>query len=692
VILGCTSLVGGVLAQGRHSKDWPRLRPRVGYCKGFKENRLLPGLAYQSPSDISALVLGTDALLAFAYSAITAVLLTFMARRPELKYRSILLFFVIFSLVRVFTHLVFIVNLWYPVHELAEALKIIATLLAVGAAVMLLHLLPRLLSLTSPAALEQAGAMLVQEVLERAQAQEALREINKRLEQQVAERTSELVELDQNLIQAHARFAMATDAIGVGLWTYMQATDRFQWDEKTHQLNDVPLVQWLRPAQAFGNIHPDDRERVEASFATALAAGSPFEIDYRVVHQDGRIRYLKDVARLAVPSDGSAPIVQGMSFDVTQLKQAEELFRLAIEAAPTGMLLVDGEGRIVMVNTQIAELFQYGAAELVGERVERLLPRRFRNSHPEQRSAYFAAPKSRKMGAGRELYGVRKDGTEVPIEIGLNPVTTAEGRFVLSSVVDLTQAREVDRLRTDFISTVSHELRTPLTSITGALGLMQGGAMGELPAKIATMLRVAYKNSERLERLIDDILDMGKLEAGELSLVIESVNVADFVAQALESNVSYADTYKVALLAEVSEPSAQVLADPHRLMQVLSNLLSNAVKFSPTGAIVVVRASSNRGMERIEVKDTGPGIPLEFRDRIFDKFSQADASSTRSHEGTGLGLCIARHLVEAMGGSIGFDSVLDQGSIFFIELPRANPHQESGLLAIEGTAEERVIG
>jgi signal transduction histidine kinase len=261
----------------------------------------------------------------------------------------------------------------------------------------------------------------------------------------------------------------------------------------------------------------------------------------------------------------------------------------------------------------------------------------------------------------------------VPVEIGLNPLHTADGVFVISSIVDLSRQREIDRLRSEFLSTVSHELRTPLTSICGALGLLQSGAAGVLPEKASAMARIAYKNSERLVRIINDILDIGKLEAGQVAFQCTAVRLSELLQQSIEANATYADKYGVRLELEDGSNGELAFVDPNRIIQVLTNLLSNACKFSPRGAVVRVRARPHAAMLRVEIEDSGPGIPPEFQSRIFQKFSQADASTTRRFEGTGLGLSIARKLIEGMGGLIGFSTVIDQGTVFYFEVPTGEP-------------------
>jgi PAS domain S-box-containing protein len=327
---------------------------------------------------------------------------------------------------------------------------------------------------------------------------------------------------------------------------------------------------------------------------------------------------------------------------------------------------MDRNGSIVLVNAQIERLFGYPRLELLGRPIEMLVPDRLRANIPDFRKGSFSVPAARTV----DLYGLRKDGSEVPIEIGLNPLPSSEGEFVLSSIVDVSPRLEIDRIRSEFVSTVSHELRTPLTSIRGSLGLLESGAMGALPENAAAMVTIAYKNSGRLVRLINDILDIGTIDAGKLTLQMSTVPLAVLLQQSAEANAGFAEKCGVRFLLEPVSANDRVIADPDRLMQVVANLLSNAAKFSPPGAEVVIRVRSAPATMRIEVQDSGAGIPEEFKAHIFEKFAQADASATRRFEGTGLGLSIARKLVEAMGGSIGFTSEVDHGTIFYVELPR----------------------
>lgn len=233
------------------------------------------------------------------------------------------------------------------------------------------------------------------------------------------------------------------------------------------------------------------------------------------------------------------------------------------------------------------------------------------------------------------------------------------------------ERQRVDALKNEFVSTVSHELRTPLTAISGGLKLVLGGATGELPGQTQKMLSMALKNSERLGLLINDLLEFEKLLAGQLNFICHPHGLGTLLTAALQENQPYASQYGVRLRLEPPSANGVINVDALRFQQIMANLLSNAAKFSQLNSEVVIFCDECDKSVRINVKDTGCGIPEEFRSRIFQKFSQADASDRRVKGGTGLGLSISKAITEQMGGSIGFSSSEGEGSTFYVVFPYA---------------------
>jgi PAS domain S-box-containing protein len=237
---------------------------------------------------------------------------------------------------------------------------------------------------------------------------------------------------------------------------------------------------------------------------------------------------------------------------------------------------------------------------------------------------------------------------------------------------DITERKRIERLKNEFVATVSHELRTPLTAISGALGLMHGGALGELPDKMQQMTEIAVSNSKRLAHLINDLLDIEKMSAGQMQFQIAAHTLQPLLSQAVDTHQTYGAKQQVSIDLTMPEIPIQVNVDSQRLMQVLANLLSNAIKFSPPGGKVSVTAQTDAGQVKVQVTDQGDGVPPEFQQRLFERFAQADSSDTRRKGGTGLGLAISRELILAMHGEIGYQANVQQGATFWFSLPMIN--------------------
>jgi len=341
-----------------------------------------------------------------------------------------------------------------------------------------------------------------------------------------------------------------------------------------------------------------------------------------------------------------------------------------LSAIPDPVIISDANGRILFVNPAVQKIFGYTPKQLIGQKVEVLVPQKARTRHAALRAAYAAEPKFRSMGDGMDLRAVRADGTEFPVAISLG-FTEWQGRqIVIATVQDLTERKKrADRMKNQFVATVSHELRTPVTSIMGSLALVTSGAAGALPDRAALLLKTASASCRRLVRLINDILDLEKAESGKMVFDLEPVDVRTLIKQEIEANQSFAEQYGVRLRLDRASVHAMVHADPDRLSQVVTNLLSNAIKFSPRGAEVAVTIEKLDANVRISVRDHGPGIPDELKDHIFEKFVQVDADG-HHNRGTGLGLSIVKQIVERLGGEVGFERAPGGGTNFYVTLPQ----------------------
>ena len=401
-------------------------------------------------------------------------------------------------------------------------------------------------------------------------------------------------------------------------------------------------------------------------------------------HADGR-RFPIDVAFSAIAIDGERRYT-GIIRDISDAKRQEEeitRFKAALDNARDMIFMFDPVTlTLVYVNRGLVETLGMSRKTLLTMRACDLAP-----AMPEHvfRAQIAALRAEQKGSLGYEARYRRADGTDLPAEIFLQLVrdTGSAGLFV-AIARDLTERRRVDLMKSEFVSIVSHELRTPLTSIRGALGLLAGGAAGEVPQKMRRMVEIALQNSERLVRLINDILDIEKIESGKSDFVIRALDLAVLVDQAVDANRAYGEQYGVRYTVS-HEPGCPPLdgaertvyavsGDADRLTQVVINLLSNAAKFAPRDSDIRVTVARQRDGVRVAVSDCGAGIPESFRPRVFEKFSQADASDGRKKGGTGLGLSICKAIVERHHGVIGFDTreagtCSDSGTTFWFQLP-----------------------
>ncbi|HNE31035.1 MAG TPA: PAS domain S-box protein [Nitrospira sp.] len=403
--------------------------------------------------------------------------------------------------------------------------------------------------------------------------------------------------------------------------------------------------------------------------------------------------------------DGSRKFA-GIVRDISSQILSEMQFRQVVDSAPNGLLMIDPHGTIMMVNKQVEAMFGYSREELLGNRVEMLMPERFRSNHSTYRRGYFSGPTSRAMGVGRDLPGLRRDGSEFPVEIGLNPIDTPQGRLALASIVDISGRKRMEdalakaaedleeknrelsetrdmalragQAKTDFLATMSHEIRTPMNGVLGMTTLLLDTT---LTAEQRDYLQTLRSSSESLLRIINDILDFSKIEAGKFTIEHIPFDLRLTIEDTLDILAPTAQGRQLELVGLIDAQTPRtVVGDPGRIRQILTNLVGNAIKFTEHGEVLiqVLQTDEDPGsvVLRFEVIDTGIGLSPEAQAKMFQAFTQADSSTARKYGGTGLGLTICKRLVELMGGTIGLQSFAGQGTCVWFTI-RLGTHTDA---------------
>ena len=492
----------------------------------------------------------------------------------------------------------------------------------------------------------------------------------------LVQHTRRRLSAEERASRAFALLSLTMDHVTQGVAVFSESQELLAWNKRYLELRGLDASQVSEGMSAMDilRLGPVLDMRIQDNVFTThmltsahLKGNRPF--DAEATRSDGTVLQIR-----------GRPIESGYYIltytDVTALKLSESAYRdqatrLAsiVDSVVDAIITINESGSIESWSKGAERLFGYRAEEVLRRNVRILMPDPHTSVHDGYLRRYLQTGERRFIGQRREVEALHKDGHRIAVDLGLSEMRIGTRRLFIGIVHDISSRREVERLKSGFVSTVSHELRTPLTSISGSLGLLAGGVAGTLPAKATRLIDIAKSNSERLVRLINDILDLERAESGKLDFRLESQAVKAIVQHAIDLNRAYAHAFGATIELDPRGADAHVLVDRDRLIQVLTNILSNAAKFSPRGAVIHVAIAREADTVRISVRDEGPGIAPEFQARIFQKFAQADSSDSRSKSGTGLGLSIARSIIERLGGGIGFESDAGRGATFHIRLP-----------------------
>jgi protein-histidine pros-kinase len=484
-----------------------------------------------------------------------------------------------------------------------------------------------------------------------------------------AQRTAKLVEARyRGLLETTPDAIVLSNVTGRVVLANSQAEDLFGYGRG--EMSGLP-VEALLPERVRADHLRDRAGFFSVPRSRALGAG----LEVVVVRKDGT-EFPAEVSLSLLETDEGNLLISALR-DISSRKRADQKFRDLLESAPDAMVIVDPTGRMVLTNSQTVHLFGWSREELLGQAVEMLIPERFRGVHPTHRTAFFGAPRARAMGVGLDLYGLRKNGSEFPVEISLSPLETEEGLFVSSAIRDVTERKlveravqEASRLKSEFLASMSHELRTPLNAVIGFSEFLIDERPGPLNAKQKEYIHDILQSGRHLLELINDVLDLSKVEAGRMDLFPERFSLAEAIGEVCSILSPLATNKNIALNREVAGDLGEVTLDKQRLKQILYNLLSNALKFTDEGGRVEISAvPQDEGWFRLAVHDTGIGISAENMGKLFIEFQQLDQGFSRRYQGTGLGLALTKKLVELQGGTISVESEPGQGSTFTVTLP-----------------------
>ncbi|NJL61318.1 MAG: response regulator, partial [Methylacidiphilales bacterium] len=430
--------------------------------------------------------------------------------------------------------------------------------------------------------------------------------------------------------------------------------------------------QWSELPILFLTVH-NDADMVNRVFSVGADdfVSKPFvgpELVTRIINRWERMKLVRRMAQTQQFKDNTESIQEHQRIQAA-LENSQARLAGIVEIADDAIISIDCNQRITLFNRGAEKIFGFAAEEVLGRPLNLLIPLRFTQAHRQYVDEFGTSQaQTRRMGERREVYGKRKDGTEFPAEASISKLNLGEETVYTVYLQDFSERKQIDRMKDEFISVVSHELRTPLTSIHGSLGMLTSGLIKAESEQGKRLLQIATDSSDRLVRLINDILDIERIESGRVKMEKQSCNVTDLITEAVNVMQPLAD--RAGVILAVESCSEQIWVDSDRIVQTLTNLFNNAIKFSKAGDTVFLEAQQQGEEVIFSVKDSGRGIPEDKLETIFERFQQVDASDSRRQDGTGLGLAICKSIIQQHNGRIWVESVLNQGSIFYFALPR----------------------
>ena len=484
---------------------------------------------------------------------------------------------------------------------------------------------------------------------------------------------------EEALRASEERWKFALEGAGDGVWDRDMQTDAVVYSKRYKEMLGYADDEFENRREEWEKrIHPEDKARVMADLQAYLEGRSPaYSTEYRMLCKNGSWKWILTRGVVVRRDAEGRPLrMIGTHGDISdRVHQQEEIIRAneRLDLALQGSRLAIWDADIVSGSIYVSE----GWAEMLGDPPAATVTDAktlYNMVHPDDRARIAAAFVGALKGTQPEYHIEHRVMTRAGkwkwvLSHGQVVKRDAAGRALrmTGTNADISARKEIERMKDEFVAVVSHELRTPLASIIGSLALLDRKA--GLDPETQTLVRVARSNSQLLGRLVDDILDLEKLDSDTLQIQLEPVELEALLSTAIQANQGYAHQYGVSLALTESQGPAWVQANPDRLMQVMANLLSNAAKFSPRGACIDLRLERGPAAFRVSVIDRGPGIPDDFKPRVFERFSQADSSTSRQRGGTGLGLAICKIIIDRLGGSIGFVSAAGIGTTFYFDLP-----------------------